>query len=247
MKILEYGDVSNPKIILIHGFQSPWQVWERYIEHYQNRFHLIVPIITGHNPNLKEDFISFADTARELEDWYISRYGNEVHAVFGMSMGGVLTTTLWQNGKLKSNKLIFDGSPLVSPNNLVKQYMKSFYLSVTHKVQQKDEKTLNQALSICPKQYMDFFIDVLDNMSDTTIMNCLNGIADFKLSPDNSKQTEIYYFHGTSMNEMLAKKSAKLISKYYPNAVVRCFKGKFHCENSLFHPEVMIKELEGIF
>lgn len=246
MKILEYGNASKPKIILIHGFQSPWQVWEHYIEHFKGRFHIIVPIITGHNPEEKEDFISFADTARQLEDWYISRYGNEVHAVFGMSMGGVLTATLWQNGRLKISKLIADGSPLASPNNLVRQYMKSFYLSVTHKVQRRDKKTLKQACSICPEQYLDSFISMLDNMSDNTIINCISGITDFKLSPDNP-QTELYYFHGTAMNEMLAKKSAKLISKHYPNAAIRCFKGKFHCENSLFYPEVMIKELERIF
>ena len=45
---------------------------------------------------------------------------------------------------------------------------------------------------------------------------------------------------------MLAKKTAKYISKYYSNATIICFKGKAHCENSLFHPEVMIKELDGL-
>ena len=31
MKILEFGDTSKRKIILIHGFQCPWQVWNKYI------------------------------------------------------------------------------------------------------------------------------------------------------------------------------------------------------------------------
>ena len=43
MKILEFGDKSKRKIILVHGFQSPWQVWEKYIEHFKNDFHIIVP------------------------------------------------------------------------------------------------------------------------------------------------------------------------------------------------------------
>ena len=33
MKILEFGDTSKRKIILIHGFQCPWQVWNKYIEY----------------------------------------------------------------------------------------------------------------------------------------------------------------------------------------------------------------------
>ena len=99
MEILEFGDKSKRKIILIHGFQCPFQVWDKYIEHYKNDFHIIVPILPGHNPKLKEDFISFSDTATELEDYFISRYGKNVYAVYGMSMGGVLTAILWQNSR----------------------------------------------------------------------------------------------------------------------------------------------------
>lgn len=80
-------------------------------------------------------------------------------------------------------------------------------------------------------------------MSDTSITNSINSIAAYKLPTNLDTRTEIYYFHGTAPNEMLAKKSAKYISKHYPNASIMCFKGKAHCENSLFHPEIMIKEL----
>ena len=113
MKILEFGDTSKSKIILIHGFQCPWQVWNKYIEYYKNKFHIIVPIMSGHNPEVKDDFISFASDAKEIEEYIISRYGKEIYAVYGMSMGGVLTATLWQNYRLSFDKVIFDGSPLV--------------------------------------------------------------------------------------------------------------------------------------
>ena len=68
MKILEFGDDSKRKIILIHGFQCPWQVWNKYIEYYKDKFHIIVPIMSGHNPEVKDDFISFISDAKEIED-----------------------------------------------------------------------------------------------------------------------------------------------------------------------------------
>ena len=46
---------------------------------------------------------------------------------------------------------------------------------------------------------------------------------------------------------MKSTKSANLVTKHYPNTTVKCFKGKFHCENALFHPEIMIEELDKIF
>lgn len=249
MKILEFGDKSKRKIILIHGFQSPWQVWSKYIEYYKNDFHIIVPVMSGHNPDEKEDFISFFAEAKKIEDYIIPRYGKDIYAVYGMSMGGVLTAMLWQNKKMNFDKVIFDGSPLVSLNGVMQSFMKKFYLNVTHKSQQRDNKTLKQAVkAIISEDNLDNFLNVLDNMSDVTVENSIEGIADFKLKQDiGTPNTVVYFFHGTAPNEMLAKKSAKYLRKHYPTTVVKCFKGKFHCENALFNPEVMIAELDEIF
>lgn len=248
MEVLEFGDKSKRKIILIHGFQSPYQVWYRYIEHYKKDFHIIVPIMPGHNPESKDDFISFAETAKILEDYYVSRYGKNVYAVYGMSMGGVLTATLWQNKTLCIDKVIFDGAPLISFCGIIRKMMLRLYLSITHKTQQRDKKTLEQAVkSVVSQENLNAFLKVLDNMSDATIINCINDVAEFKLSADiDTADTKIYFYHGTAANEMLAKKSAKYIAKLYPNAVIKCFCGKAHCENSLLHPQVMIEELDRI-
>lgn len=248
MKILEFGDTSKRKIILIHGFQWPWQVWEEYIEHYKKDFHVIVPILSGHNPEKKEDFISFSAEARELEEYIIPRYGKAMYAVYGMSMGGVLAAMLWQNRNLSFEKVFFDGSPLVSLNGFMKGFMKKFYLDITHKSQQRDKKTVEQATRvIVPEDKLGDLLNVLDNMSDATVVNSIDSIAEFKLKSDiNTPNTTVYFFHGTAPNEMLAKKSAKYIRKHYSTTVIKCFQGKFHCENVLFHTDIMITELDTI-
>lgn len=247
MTVLEFGDKDKRKIVLIHGFQSPYQVWDAYIEHYKSLFHVIVPIMPGHNPESKADFISFAETARAFEDYYIPRYGKDVYAVYGMSMGGVLAATLWQNKKLNIENVILDGTPLTSFSSILEKMMLRFYRSITHKARQRERKTLEQAVkSIISKENLDAFLRVLDQMSDATIKNCISDVARFKLSAgiNGATDTKIYYYHGTAANEMLAKKSAKYLSKNYPNSIIKCFKGKAHCENSLLHPERMIAELD---
>lgn len=249
MKILEFGDTAKRKIILIHGFQCPWQVWNKYIEYYKNEFHIIIPIMSGHNSEVKEDFVSFTSDAKEIEDYMLSHYGKDVYAVYGMSMGGVLTATIWQNNRLAIEKVIFDGSPLVSYNGFIKRFMKNFYIDITHKSQLRDKKTVEQATKvIISEDNLEYFLEVLDNMSDVTVENSIGGISDFKLSQNiNTPNTLAYFFHGTAPNEMLAKKSAKYVKKHYPTTMVKCFKGKFHCENALFHPEIMMAELDKVF
>ncbi len=127
--------------------------------------------------------------------------------------------------------------------------MKKFYLDITHKSQQRDKKTVEQATKvIISEDNLDNFLNVLDSMSDVTVKNSIDSVAAFKLRTDiGTPSTMVYFFHGTAPNEMLAKKSAKYVKKYYPATSVKCFKGKFHCENALFHPEIMIAELDKIF
>lgn len=165
-------------------------------------------------------------------------------------MGGVLAAMLWRNNRLTFDKVIFDGSPLVSYNKLMKGFMKKFYIDITHKSQQRDKKTVEQATKviIISEDNIEYFLEVLDNMSDVTVGNSIDDIADFKLSQSiNTPNTVVYFFHGTTFNEMLAKKSAKYVRKYYPTTIVKCFKGKFHCENALFNPDILISELDKIF
>ena len=71
MKALEFGDSSKRKLVLIHGFQMPYQIWNKYIDYYSSNFHIIVPILPGHYPNHEEDFVSFSVSAEEFENYYI--------------------------------------------------------------------------------------------------------------------------------------------------------------------------------
>jgi len=248
MEILEFGNKENKKIILIHGFQSPYQVWNEYIEYYKNKYHIIVPILTGHNPNEKEDFISFDNVVKEIEDYYISKYGNDVYAIYGMSMGGVVTAQLWQNKRLNAEKIIMESSPLMSSGKFMSKMLTNTYLMLTHKTQQRDKKVVEQAVgSIISRDKLDVFLEMMDSMSDETIINYLKAVRKYKLPNNiNTPNTNVYYYYGTKINEMLAKKTAKYIKKNYPNSNIICFNGKGHCENSLLNPDEMIKELDKI-
>lgn len=247
MQVLEFGDESKKKIILVHGFQMPYQIWNRYIEHYEKDFCVLVPVMSGHYPNHVGDFVSFSETAKEFEDYYLPKYGSEVFTVYAMSMGGVLAATLWQNNKLKIENLILDGSPLLGVNQFIGKQMVRFYLDITHKSQQGDSATLKQAESLCPQDCFGDFLKVLDAMTDTTIRNCVKGVASFRLSGDSDNRgTKIYYYHGSKINELLAKKTARFISKNYKSSIIKSFQGKGHCETMLFEPQIMIKELDGI-
>lgn len=246
MEILEYGKDNNEIIILIHGFQTPYQILDKYIEHFSRRFHVLVPILPGHNPHKAEEFESFAECADIMEEYVSERYGNSVYAVYGMSMGGVLGAKLWQRGNLDVRKLILDGTPLLGYSRFTGNMLCSQYIYLTEKVKQRDEKTLNDAVhSIVTEDKLDDFLTMMDGMTENNVVAYIRQIGEYTF-PDGASWGEIYYFHGTATNEMLAKKTAKHLKKKHKNASIICLEGKGHCQMSIFEPDEMIKQLNMI-
>ena len=246
MTILEYGDNNKPLLVLIHGFESPVEVWAEYVNYFLEYYHLIVPILPGHNPKEREDFVNFDLVIKELEE-VLLKINKPIKLLYGMSMGGAVCGKLFDRNKLQIENLVFDGSPLLGFNNLMKKMMKSTYLDLTHKTQKRNPKTIKQAVnSIIPKEKLFLFLDVLDNISDDTIINYINELGNYHIKNDVINDTKIYFYHGTKMNELLAKKSANYLKKYYPNTQIKVFKRCGHCEISIFKPLQMIREIEDI-
>ena len=248
MEILEYGNPKNEKIILIHGFQSPYQIWDDYIDYYKNDYCVIVPILAGHNINKNDDFISFDICAKELEEYYVTKYGNKVFAIYGMSMGGILASYIWKNKNIEIEKLILESSPLLSWNKFMTNYFTKWYLNITHKTQNRDERTIKQAVgTIISEDKEKEFLELFDHLSDKTIINCIQEVGKFNLPSDiNTPNTEIYYFYGSKINEILFRKVAHYLKKNYQNTTAICLKGKGHCEDALINPEEHIKTLNQV-
>ncbi len=247
MKILKYGRPENPKIILIHGFMSPCQTLQPFIEAWQNDYCVIVPILPGHNPKEPEEFTSFDPCLKEIED-YCAAFGKEIFALYGMSMGGVFAAKLWQRGNLHINKLIMESSPLLAWENFVIKFMTKYYLSITHRAQKRVPAVLKQAVdTMVTEDNLEPFLHLLDKMSDETIVNYLKEVGEFSLPKNiDCGETEIYYFYGGKINELVFKGAAKFIKKHYPTAKTFCLKGKGHCEDALITPQMQIKRLNKI-
>lgn len=246
MRILEYGSVNNPTIMFIHGFESPYQIWNDYIEHYKAKYHILVPILPGHDVEEKSEFISFDDVAREIEDYCIIKSIDHIYAIYGMSMGGVLTSYLWKNKRLSFDKVILESSPLLSFGKFMTQMLTKQYLSITRKARERNRKVVRNAINaMVTEDMLDVFLELLDNISDETIKNYLYEVGQFKLSADiDTPNTQILYLYGGKVKEFVFRSVAKYIKKNYKNAITICLKGKGHCEDVLLHSNEWIIQMD---
>ena len=77
-----FGNQSNPTVILLHGGGLSWWMWEPVISALEPDYHLVVPVIDGHDTDEKP-FVSIADSAHQL----LAYMGGHVFAICGFSLG----------------------------------------------------------------------------------------------------------------------------------------------------------------
>ncbi len=247
MKFNVFGNRDNPRIILIHGALTPWQIFLEHAEILSRKYCVIVPALDGHD-GTDEEFISIAQQAEKIESYYAENFGSEVFAVCGLSMGGAVTHLLWSGGRLKISNIIMDGAPLVPAGAIACSAMKSSYLSILKGSKSRNKKTLeNFKKHFLPEKFLPDYLTFIDRMSEQSLCNVLDSVCKSSLRTDIKSSAKVLYIHGTTANEVLSKKSARLIKKHYPAASVVCLKGSSHCETAIYSPDRWCSIAEDFF
>ncbi len=243
MKFHTFGESTNPKMLLIHGVLCPWQIWDEAVEHYSDKYFVIVPELDGHTQEAPSEFISIQKEAAQIEEWLNVENITELEVLCGLSMGGGVAATLWENRRVKIKNLVLDGAPLTKAGRLTTRFITGFYSGIVRKSKQRDPKTLENCKKVfLPAKHLDNYLRVANNMSDSSITNICHSILQNSFSMNASDDgMRILYLYGTKSNESLSKKSAKLLKKRYQNTILRACKGMMHAELLCFHPMEWLK------
>lgn len=245
----ESGKEGKPLIVLIHGCFQPWQSMLPIAEKFEDDYRILIPALNGHTAEEKTEFISIEKEAEEIEDYIITNYDSEVFALCGLSMGGAIAYTILNNQRIRIKNTILDGAPLVSTSKLLTIIMTSNYISIAQKSKARDKKTLeNFSKNFLPAEYLENYLAFIDKTDENSIRNMLTSVGKNRFATDASlDKTKLLYLHGTKSNEMLAKKSAKLIAKHFPDATVVCFNGDGHCQCAIYEPDDWAKIAKDFF
>ena len=87
MKFTEYGKKDGDTVILLHGAGLSWWNYKREAELLADRFHVILPILDGHEDS-DRPFTSIKSAAEEIIGFIDTCCGGSVLAIGGLSLGG---------------------------------------------------------------------------------------------------------------------------------------------------------------
>ena len=239
MEFHTFGNKNNKAVVLIHGVLTPWQIWERHIEVLKENYYVIVPALDGHIEEHESEFVSIENEAQQIEEFLIKENIEDVFALCGLSMGGVIAYKIFERQNIRIDDLIMDGAPLMKMSFIAEKAMTAAYKSIIHKSKKRDRKTLeNFKKDFLPERYLEIFLKFADTMTDSTIKNMLHSVCSGDFTPvEGQVCTKILYIHGTKGNEVYSKKSAQKMKTHYPDMEIKCFDGYKHAELAVYEPD----------
>lgn len=241
MLVHEFVDENKPIMVFVHGVLTPWQVWTPQIASFSEYYNIYVIALNAHTEEMASEFVSVLAEAEEIVQYFMAKNIDTIDVLCGISLGGKIAHEIWRGGKLNIHNLIMDGAPLVACPKFAIKIMIKNYKDIIHKSKVRDAKVIeNFKKYFLPEKYLDSYLKIADLITDKSIENIVNSaFAGGKIEGVNN-QSRILFIHGTTGNEVLSKKAAKLMKKYYPMTEVVCFKGDAHCYKAIYQPEKWI-------
>ena len=238
MKLHEFGNVNAPTMVLIHGVLTPWQIWEAQIRSFEKDYHIFIVALSAHTEEEASEFISLEAEVSGIITALQAHDVTEIHALCGLSLGGVIAHEIWKSTRLPIKHLVLDGAPLVPFPFGSSGFMTKNYINLIHKSKKRDPKVIASfKKNFLPEKYLDSYLKIADFMSDTSMANIVKAADTGNLCTTVDNKSKILFLHGTKGNEILSKNVGKLIKKAYPETEVVCFKGDIHCYKAIYEPE----------
>ena len=104
----EFGDKGNPPILLLHGMMQDWHTEYEMLKPLEEYYRLIIPAQDGFYDG-SNDFTSFADQARQIEEYINLNHGGKIYGAYGASQGGLMLTELLTRNQIDLGTVIMDG------------------------------------------------------------------------------------------------------------------------------------------
>ena len=133
MKIHEFGDKSNPVILLLPGTMCYWKGnFGGVIEELSKHFLVAAVAYTGFDETDTESYISVTDELDRIEQYIKAHYHGTIRAAYGCSLGGTFVAHLAARHNIRMQYGIIGSSDLDQAGAFKANLMASLMVRVTY-------------------------------------------------------------------------------------------------------------------
>ncbi|MDO4695877.1 alpha/beta fold hydrolase [Porphyromonas sp.] len=251
MNIYEFGSENSKTLLFFQGSCTCWRDYMPSIKLLARRLHVIVPVIEGHDPMEKGDFISVEKTVSEVSDYLLKKGYKELAGVYGLSFGGSMALRMLAEQRITIHKAILDGA--ITPYELPRCITRLILLRDYCMVRVIQSSMFIFKLLATPDRWTPKGSDgkaryrgmypFLRGLSRKTIWNVFDSANNYKMPQSIPPlATEIQFWYG-SLEKRSRKKDFRWLSKHLHKVHTREFPKMEHGELVMMHPEEFSQEV----
>lgn len=231
MTIHEFGDKSNPVLMLLPGTMCYWKGnFGHIIDELSKKFLVSVVAYTGFDESDNESYKSVEDELKKIESYIKTHYQGKICAAYGCSLGGTFVAHLAARHNIHMQYGIIGSSDMDQAGKFKAKIMSGLVVKVTYNfihtgaynskfMQKRFQKQMAE-----PDPYNRAFVAMTGrdkyDMSFITKESLKNQFQFDLTTPlpeqiDNG-ETEIHVFYAKKMGE----KYLKRYQKYFKNPVI---------------------------
>jgi pimeloyl-ACP methyl ester carboxylesterase len=247
MKFKEFGKQGKPAVLLIHGLEVSWRIFESVVKLLETDFYLIVPQLDGHviDDFEKGVFSTVDDQAEKIIGFVKERIGGKLLCAYGLSLGGAITARIAERNELEIESIIIDAGPILPINRIltwIGTYYQACNVYCTYHLNGLYRRLFRKSY------YFSFIIKELYNVYPAggvkTVINAYKSVYSYKLaSLPNNINTEFWY---GGKEAFVFNRCAKHIRSIDSSVEVSVFDGMQHGQLLIERPEVLVSHIRTL-
>ena len=243
----EFGSMENPPILLLHGMMQDWQSEYALLKPLEEHYRLIIPAQDGFYDG-SSDFTSFADQAKQIEEYIRLHYSGSIHGAYGASQGGLMLTELLTRNNINLGTVIMDGCYVAHQGKISGWVTYKMFCRI--KNTGKLPWVMNIMMALMGNSKEDVtgsFMDAMYmNASDETIRRNFMQNYSYRTRPEIAQnETMVHLWCGSK--EPYAIKSHNILKKYLKNYSEEIMDGFGHGEFLIKHTAACCQKIRSTF
>ena len=236
MVVLEYGQQNPDVILLLHGGGLSWWNYRETANRLAEQYHVVLPVLDGHADS-DAPFITIEDNAARLISCIDTRFGGQILAIGGLSLGGQIAVEMLSQRKDICRYALLE-SALVKPMKMTAALIGPTFGMSYGLIQQKWFAKLQAAYLGIPRAlFEDYFRDTCA-ISKADMIAFLKANSLYAIKPSLSEtQAQVKIVAGSKEQKNI-RDSAELLHQAIPGSRMEILPGLRHGDLSINHPQL---------
>lgn len=242
----EFGDKNNPTVLCMHGMMQRWESEYELLKPLEEHYRLIIPAMDGFYDG-SGTFTSFADQARQIEEYVQEHYSGKLHGAYGASQGGLMLTELLARNKIEIKTVVMDGV-YVAHQGAISGWV-TYKMFCQFKNTGKFPAMIHVMMKLMGMKLEDMLGDLEKSMylnaSDESVKRNFMENYTYHARPEIAdSKSKVYLWCGSK--EPYAIKSHNILKKYLKNYEETIFDGYGHGEMLLKGNREMCRRIHEV-